>query len=176
MNTKNVSPSYLRTSKKGFSWWFVRLRWFFALPVPRTPFPSALLALSISVLPSVLHISSWGDVIPSQFLIERITVVLRTVISWNYISQFPETWIFWHFLSERMRRTGRESDCLAISQILYWAWLVSIMCVRVCVCVCVCIYIYYIYISFWSVKLIDNFGDHLFLLAIFHTKIWTQKH
>lgn len=47
-----------------------------------------------SVLPSVLHISSWGNVIPSQFLIEIITVVLRTVIGWNYISQFPETWIF----------------------------------------------------------------------------------
>ena len=98
-----------------------------------------------SVLPFVLHISSWGNVIPSQFLIERITAVLRAVISWNYISQFPEAWILRHFLSERMRRAGREFYCLAISQILYWARLVFIVCV--CVCVCVYIYIYmYIYI------------------------------
>lgn len=76
-------------------------------------------------LQSVLHVSSWGNFILSLLLIERITAILIALISWNYISQFPETWILWHFLSKRMRRAGRELYCLAVSQTLSWAWQVS---------------------------------------------------
>lgn len=60
-----------------------------------------------------------GNFIPSQLLTERITAILKALISWNYISQISKIWMLWHFWQKVWK--GRQTFyCLLFSQTLSW--------------------------------------------------------